>query len=243
VQLKKERFARQIQRLVRQWRDGSWRFDALLVVTGKTSDGAVEFKSTAMHHWLLGIEFPETAVALLSDGRVAFLASAKKIEYLRQVQSKDVELFARPSPSTAASEAQVFQTFLSFLGKSAVGMLQKEKHEGVFAANFLQSVAQVNLRLVECRDEVSSLLALRDAEELEYTKQASLFSCLAMSDVFVRQVEEIIDRGTTMKNSEIATKIEEEIENQEHVQLWQEKHGLDPQDRHRVRVVAKREAL
>ena len=47
--------------------------DGILLVAGKFSaDAFSQQKTGAMHHWLLGHEFPETAVAILKEGSRCF---------------------------------------------------------------------------------------------------------------------------------------------------------------------------
>jgi len=228
VKIDQERFHSNLKRLKAAW---TWPQDVLVIVMGKLADEAVEYKAAAMHHWLFCVEFPESVVALCRDGKVFIFASAKKMEYLRQVEGDDVKLVVRAAGQDV--DVKQVEDFAKQLcggkEKITVGMLQKEKHVGAFAETFTQTfVSQSCLDIVECREDVSTLLAQKDDGEVAFTKRASLFAHLMMSTLFIRKVEDIIDSDLKQSHREVCAELEEELENEEQMEMWKQKHGLDP---------------
>lgn len=57
--------------------------DAVCVVTGTDSDSSY-YKTTSIQQWLFGVEITDTAILFL-DKLVVFIASPKKIQFLKQV--------------------------------------------------------------------------------------------------------------------------------------------------------------
>jgi len=187
--LDREKLLKRLQKVTAAW---SSPLDAIVVVTGKTSDEAQEHKAQAMHHYLLGIEFPETAIVLLKSGTILFFSSSKKIDYLRQVEGEGVVLLAKDD---AAQMAVLLKHLQCGKDKATIGTLLKETRTGPWAASFLSTLtSNESLQVRECRDEISQLLAVQDVDELVLSQRAAFFAQLFMDKCVIKQVEEVIDK-------------------------------------------------
>merc|ERR1719379_694957 len=109
------------------------------------------------------------------------------MKYLRQFEGADtpVVLVAQCAKADAAGggPSQLLQQFHDFAaalrtsmgdaGSFVMGMLQKETHTGPFAAAFVKTVPSFEgVQLAECKDAVSSLLSVKEADELALVKKA-----------------------------------------------------------------------
>lgn len=94
IKLDKETFHRRLKRLYQAWlnsegENGFSKMDSLVVAVG-VNNNIVYSKSGALQTWLFGYELTD-AISVFTENAVYFLASKKKIDFLRQAESKDQE--------------------------------------------------------------------------------------------------------------------------------------------------------
>lgn len=92
INLDKETFQRRLQRLYNAWQkaegeNGFSKMDCLVTAVG-VDDEIVYSKSGALQTWLLAYELTDT-ITVFTESTVLFLASKKKIDFLRQAETKD----------------------------------------------------------------------------------------------------------------------------------------------------------
>jgi len=227
VNLDRNKLLSRVQKITSSW---TWQLDALVVITGKTADDAVETKSLALNHYLLGIEFPETAIAILRTGTVVFFTSAKKMAHLKQVEGPGVDLIEKGGGDDTQT-----QEFLARLkgerDKSRIGMLLKETHIGPWAPTCVSTITSSDaFEVVECRDEISQIMAIKDEHEQKMCEKAALFAQLFLQDAVITKIEEVIDRDVKQTNNQIANILERMMDGADLVKEWEAKHSMDPQD-------------
>eukprot|EP00811_Abedinium_folium_P036533 NODE_9233_length_1438_cov_2.834477.p1 GENE.NODE_9233_length_1438_cov_2.834477~~NODE_9233_length_1438_cov_2.834477.p1 ORF type:complete len:306 (-),score=105.70 NODE_9233_length_1438_cov_2.834477:287-1204(-) len=242
-EVNRELFFARVKRAVNMWK---WPLDVIVLVSGRAGEEVLEHKSMAMHVWLLGVEFRATAVALFKDGSTVFLASQKKVDYLSSISARgsgneveearsiggpSVTLLSRGSSNEV--EAAQLAAFLSKLRgdrpKTTVGLLRKERHDGPFAESITDALsASEAFKVVECREEIATLLAPKDAHELQMTRKAAFLAQMIMSTVFVRRLEEIIDKDSVVSNGAVCHEIEQLPSDAAVMARWQEMHEMKP---------------
>ncbi len=91
IQIDAGAFQRRVKKLLSAWKDTSDDFeqlrdvDSLLVVMGGQNDDLIYSKTTAIHSWLLGYEFPSTVI-LFTMSVVTFVTSASKAVHLEALK-------------------------------------------------------------------------------------------------------------------------------------------------------------
>jgi nucleosome binding factor SPN SPT16 subunit len=90
--LDKDSFVKRIKRLYSNWKEPEFKHDealnsvdCLMCAVGADEE-IVYSKSTALQTWLLGYELTDT-ICVFTEDSIHFLASKKKIEFLKQIEN------------------------------------------------------------------------------------------------------------------------------------------------------------
>lgn len=141
INLDKETFYRRLKKLYSAWQnpDGENRFskvDCMVAAVG-VDDDVVYSKSGALQSWLLGYELTDT-IMVFTEGAVHFLASKKKIDFLRQAEnhkeenSINIKLLIRDRNDKDESN---FKTLIAAIKGSkngkTIGVFSKENYPGM----------------------------------------------------------------------------------------------------------------
>ena len=90
VQINLELYGKRLKALNGNWKEYKKEIwgsaDALAVVTPPASEDLRYLKSSALHIWLLGYEFPET-VMVFTPGALHFVCGSKKASYLEDFRN------------------------------------------------------------------------------------------------------------------------------------------------------------
>ena len=152
--------------------------DHLIVALGPTIDSEEknlrDSYSEAIFHWLLGYEFPDTALVVGKNG-VSFLSSSKKISILSQLEKSSiaVKLHAR----TKGNENDGFKILISGLGLDSSSLVTSflRSPERGFCNDLTKFMADHNIDLNRIAVDISELWAVKDKMELDYIGYASIY--------------------------------------------------------------------
>ncbi|GAA5943636.1 hypothetical protein JCM10213_008931 [Rhodosporidiobolus nylandii] len=216
-------FHRRAARLFDQWEakddDASplGEVDYLLIVAGNSDEENPYRKGSALQTYLLGYEFPSTLM-LLGKRKVWFVVSASKAKLLKPIETPeggskvDVEILTRTKDD--AHNKTLFEQIIQTIGDgNKVGALPKDKMAGKFVTEW-QSVLQgsnADLKEVDVAMGVSTLLAVKDAEELRNERNAATMTNKLMSH-FSDVMSAYIDSNKKITHEKLGEEIEQQLE-------------------------------
>ncbi|GMM28592.1 chromatin-remodeling protein [Martiniozyma asiatica (nom. inval.)] len=190
----------------------------LLVVVGGNDDSNPYQKSTVLHMWLMGYEFPATAI-YITKSKIVFVTSASKAKYLQPLQagSKEVVIFTR-NKDPQHNKAQ-FDNFFKEIENStsaeskSVGVLSKDTFQGKFYNEWtsLWEEESKKYQLADVAGGVSFALELKDEEEQKNLRTAARASVNVMN-FFFDEMSTIVDQEKNVSNSKLADKVEAKID-------------------------------
>lgn len=226
INLDKETFYRRLKKLYAAWQkpdgdNGFSKIDCLVAAVG-VDDDVVYSKSGALQSWLLGYELTDT-IMVFTEGAAYFLASKKKIDFLRQAENKEengisIKLLIRDRNDK--DEAN-FKTLVNAIKESkngkTIGVFSKENYPGEFMDSWRAALNKENFSTVDISSAIAYLMAPKEDSEVIIMKKA----CMVTVDVFTKylkdQIMEIIDSDKKVKHSKLAEGVESAISDKKYV--------------------------
>ncbi|CAH2086775.1 unnamed protein product [Euphydryas editha] len=232
ISLDKETFFRRMKRLYAAWKaaaadsksdDVLAKVDCLVSCVGVDED-TLYSKSTALQTWLFGYELPDT-ITVLTEQSMCFLASKKKIEFLRQIENgkeesdlPHVKLLIRDRND---HDKENFNKLLQEIKKSksgkTLGVFAKDNYPGEFCESWKAAMKAEKFENIDVSSSIALLMAPKEDSEVITIKKA----CLVTVDVFTKylkdQIMEIIDSDKKVKHSKLAEGVEAAISDKKYV--------------------------
>lgn len=215
--LDRELFNKRLKRLYSQWQNNTDEIDALCVVTGGDSESSY-YKTTAIQQWLFGVEISDTAILFL-DKLVVFVASPKKINFLKQVEggkendsSPKFKFINREKTDT---EKTYLKEAIECIKKShngkKIGWFPKDKYDGDFIKDWNKLVNQAGFERFDASQLISTALAVKDESELNYIKKACEITSKIYSKHLKDQIVNIIDSEKKVRHSKLSEQVEQSV--------------------------------
>ncbi|KAF6173262.1 hypothetical protein GIB67_026957 [Kingdonia uniflora] len=197
--------------------------DALVIATPPPSEDLRYLKSSALHMWLLGLEFPETIMVFMNN-QIHFLCSQKKASLL--------EVLKKPTKETVGAEVVMHVKARSDTGTSLmdeifraigaqsksnssqspiVGYIAKEAPEGNLLELWAEKLKNSEFELSDVTNGFSELFAVKDSTELMNIKKAAFLTSAVMKSFVVPEVEKIIDEEKKVSHSKLMEETEKSI--------------------------------
>lgn len=215
--------------------------DCLLIHRGPLEEDNYYIKTSILHHWLFGYELPDTIMLLRKDGCLWFLGTKKKCEFLKpavdnfpeKTSIKEINLLIRSKDNTNTENLDTLweQAMASRVNdeKRKFGVVVKERETnieggGILAPWELKLNADVesespSIELVDVAAGISFAMAIKDETELDLLKKSSVLSNKVMKHGFVKRMEEVIDSEETLKHEDLASYVEEILEDPSKINL------------------------
>jgi len=233
MKVDKEAFFRRAKRLYSTWKDGKddWgKVDAIVCAVGVDED-VVYSKSTALQSWLLGYELTDT-IFTVTESNITFLASKKKIEFLRPLETNldtsgtvpPVKLLMRDKEDKDKKNfGKLVSAMKESKGGKSLGVFVKDQFPGPFMDLWRDSLKSAGLETVDVSGVFGYLMAPKDEAEISTIKKAAGLS----SDIFAKylkeQIMDIIDGDKKKSHAKLCKDIEEQVQNKDFKVL----QGLD----------------
>ncbi|KAG5439124.1 hypothetical protein PCANB_001423 [Pneumocystis canis] len=222
IRLDSKTFDRRIRALLALWKDHRhvkdhvfFEVSSLLVLQGSLDEDNPYSKTSSLHNWLLGYEFPDMLM-LLTQEMVYFLTSDKKatiLEMLREdLQCFPITVFRRSKQPTESAE--VLKKIVSVMENAGkrVGILAKDVFKGKFSDEWRSVYRSEAFEEVDVSMGIAMVMAVKEDDELKCIRMACKASVVLISTYFVDKMSTIIDEEEKMPHSRLAEMVERKLE-------------------------------
>ncbi|XP_064416469.1 FACT complex subunit SPT16 [Latimeria chalumnae] len=234
VSLDKEAYYRRIKRFYSNWKKGEDEFanvDAIVVSVG-VDEEIVYAKSTALQTWLFGYELTDT-IMVFCEEKIVFMASKKKVEFLKQVaNTKGSEnangvpamtlLVREKNESNKANFDKMIEAIKESKTGKKIGVFSKDKFPGDFIKNWNDCLNKEGFEKVDISAAVAYTIAVKEDGELNLMKKAATITSEVFNKFFKEKVMEIVDADEKVRHSKLAESVEKAIEEKKYLA------GADP---------------
>uniref|UniRef100_A0A452QGU1 FACT complex subunit n=1 Tax=Ursus americanus TaxID=9643 RepID=A0A452QGU1_URSAM len=234
VTLDKDAYYRRVKRLYSNWRKGEDEYasvDAIVVSVG-VDEETVYAKSTALQTWLFGYELTDT-IMVFCDDKIIFMASKKKVEFLKQIANTKGNENANGAPAITLlirekneSNKSSFDKMIEAIKESKngkkIGVFSKDKFPGEFMKNWSDCLSKEGFDKVDISAVVAYTIAVKEDGELNLMKKAASITSEVFNKFFKERVMEIVDADEKVRHSKLAESVEKAIEEKKYLA------GADP---------------
>ncbi|CAF3511935.1 unnamed protein product [Rotaria sordida] len=198
--------------------------DAIIIVRGQKEDDFTYSKTAAMQTWLFGYEMHDVLVVFCQDSVIIF-AGAKKINYLKQIESeqnnkenapRNFNFLIRKDNDEKNFSDIIEQIKQSHQGKT-LGIFSKDKMDGTFGEQWKNCLSQHSFTTVDISASVGYLLSMKDNEELGLIRKACEITGKLYSKHLKDQIVNTVDSERKVKHSKLSEGLEAALSDEKFV--------------------------
>ncbi|CAO1629005.1 unnamed protein product [Parajaminaea phylloscopi] len=207
---------------------------SVVALLGTQSDDVAYSKTSALHVWLLGYEFPSTLIFLQPSG-ITFVSSANKAKYLEGLDGADgnrVTVLKRGKDDAANKGlwSQIIEK-ITHAGGGAVGVFAKDQSQGKVAEEwkgvFEEAREKAQFTDIDVGPAMGVLWGPKDEDEIANVRTAAKMTSKVMSGYFVDEISNILDSGKKITHEKLAARVEAVLDNDA---FWKKAKGLQEAD-------------
>lgn len=210
-------FYRRIQRFYTAWKEGDSqefkKVDAVVVPLGQC-ETITYSKSTAFQTWLFDYEISDI-IMVFCNQCMYFLATKKKIDFLRPIQDKPdgitnvpkVELLVRDkTDKNKANFDKIIEGIKQSRSGKTIGIFAKDTFPGDFFKEWSDQInSETHFEKVDLSFPIGYLMAVKDELELSNIQKACSATEALYSKYLSTELENIIDDEKKISHSKIAS--------------------------------------
>ncbi|KAG4304385.1 hypothetical protein PORY_002095 [Pneumocystis oryctolagi] len=189
---------------------------SLLVLQGNLDEDNPYSKTSSLHNWLLGYEFPDMLM-LLTQEMVYFLTIIVCVATILETLKEGIESFPmtvlRRSKQVSENE-EALKYIVNVMEKSGkrLGVLTKDVFKGKFADEWRSVYRSETFEEVDVSSGVAMAMSVKEEEELRCIRMACKASVVLISTYFVDKMSTIIDEEDKVSHSRLAEMVERKLE-------------------------------
>ncbi|OLL26729.1 FACT complex subunit spt16 [Neolecta irregularis DAH-3] len=221
VKIDSRLFHKRIRQFIRIWKSGNEDLfqgaSSLLVVVGSSDEDNPYQKSTALHQWLLGYEFP-AMLMVITQNKVLFLTSASKAKHLDAVSSGGdgkiaIDIMKRTKDEKHNADLWTKAVDIIESAGKRVGIFAKDQFKGKFVDEWKEVYGKLDkFQEVDVSTGLLHVMSVKDEDELKHIRIACKASAVLMTNYFADEMSKYIDEERKVSHSKFSTIIESKIE-------------------------------
>ncbi|XP_011204626.2 FACT complex subunit spt16 isoform X1 [Bactrocera dorsalis] len=227
--LDKDTFLRRIKRLYLEWREPTLahddilkKVDCIMCVVGVDED-IVYSKSRALEIWLLGYELTDT-ISIFTKDSVYFLASKKKIEFLKQIENckedgvPDIKLLLRDRNNKDKDNFDKLKDAMKSSNKGkTLGVFAKDLASSEFCDSWKAALKSESFENTDVGAPLAYIMCTKDESEINNIRKASLVSVDIFNKYLKDEIMDIIDSDKKIKHSKLSEGVESALTDKKYV--------------------------
>ncbi|CAM9636027.1 unnamed protein product [Scytosiphon promiscuus] len=235
-ELNSERFLSRLKRLHTQWTKAAslpmWGgASALCLMSSPSSEDDTYKKSIALQLHLMAWELPDTVMVLAKDGTLYVLGTPKKCAFLEKAAAeaskspqdgiKVVLLPRNKADANAENHKELVQAVKKGAGGGPfiIGSLLKETFEGPICSGWMAAAKAAGIETAEVSSALGLLLSVKDEQEVELVKRASILTNKVLKYGFIQKMQEVIEDEVTTTHEKLAQEVQDIMEDPSKIKL------------------------
>ncbi|KAK4938368.1 FACT complex subunit spt16 [Elasticomyces elasticus] len=192
--------------------------DSIVVLTGKADQDTIYTKNNALHFWLLGYEFPATLM-VFTTAVLYIVTTEKKARHLANLKNGKIPLeilaIAAKEPESRTKAFEKCVDIIKNAGKK-VGVIPKAEAHGPFVDEWVKLYGDISKEVeeVDVSGAFATAFAVKDETELRAMRTAGHAASAVISDYWVDEMSEVLDKEKKVTHSSLSEKMGRKIDDQ-----------------------------